>query len=470
MDSAAPTIFALETDSAWIVILAVSLVTLIAALALRKIVARPGGLASGLLLTLPLALPLVAAIAYRRSVLPEIAILKPAGTALSERTGTLLHLLMLNDPDGGTITFYALTGSAGPWLVLFGISVTSFMLVRRALGTVLVHRLIRRCRPLEDPDAVEATVQDLVRRSSLKHPPDVLLLPSGVSGAFAVGARRGRILISADLLDALEDDELEAILAHEVAHLESRDVPVIFIAGLLRDLVAWNPLAHIAFRRLSADREREADRRAAAITKNPLAVASGLLKMCELVKRGRGLGQKVAVAAFRPGSRISRRITDLIAVADGRASVVSAGRFPFLVSGLLVALLGLQAGARLASDQPGALAIVWGAPSSAAGEIWDAPKRISKEAERSRLLKKRAKARLKAEALPNLGGFPALAGGVRVLESDVDKWMRVVEQRMERVGLRTATIRWEARQDWQAVPIGEFLGSSVSLYRIKQLY
>jgi len=129
----------------------------------------------------------------------------------------------------------------------------------------------------------------------------------------------------------------------------------------------------------------------------------------------------------------------------------------------------LQAGARLTSDQPGALAIVWGEPSFTAGEVWKAPKRMAKEAAKTDLLRERARARLKAEALPTLGGFPALAGGVRVLESDVDKWLRVVEQRMERVGLRTATIRWEARRDWSAVPIGKFLGSSVSLYRIKQL-
>ena len=468
MDSAAPTIFALETDSAWVVILAVSLVTLVASLILRKIVARPGGLFSGLLLVLPLALPLIAAVAYQRAVLPEIGILRPAGAALAEQSKSLLHLLALNGPDG-TITFYALTGSAGPWLVLFGIAVSSFMLLRRAIGTILVHRLIRRCRPLDDAESLAPEmVADLARRSELRTVPELLVLPAGVSGAFAVGMRRGKILISPDLLEALEPEELEAILAHEVAHLESKDVPVVFAAGLLRDLVAWNPFAHIAYRRLSVDRELEADRRAAAITQNPLAVASGLLKMCELVKRRRGVGQKVALAAFRPGSRISRRITGLIAVADGRASVVPAGRLPFLVSGLLVALLGLQVGAKLATDQSGALAIVLGAPSSS-GEVWHSPKRISKDGANARLQSERAKASLKAQVLPRLGGFPELAGGVRVMESDVKKWLRAVEGRMASVGLRTATIRWEARRDWSAEPIGEFLGSSIGLYRIKQL-
>jgi Zn-dependent protease with chaperone function len=443
-------------------------VTLVAALILRKIVARPGGLASGLLLILPLALPLVAAIAFQRAILPEIGILRPAGAALADQSKSLLHLLMLNGPDG-TITFYALSGSAGPWLVLFGVGASSFMLLRRAIGTVMVHRLIRRCRPLDDPSSpAPAMVVDLAQRAGLKAAPRLLILPEGSSGAFAVGARTGKILVSSDLLEELDPDELEAILAHEVAHLESRDVPVVFAAGLLRDLVAWNPFAHIAYRRLNVDRELEADRRAAAITGNPLAVASGLLKMCELVKKRRGVGQKVALAAFRPGSRISRRITGLIAVADGRASVAPAGRMPFLVSGLLVALLGLQVGAKLAADQTGALAIVLGAPSST-GEVWESPKRIARDGAHARREGERRKARLRAQALPRLGGFPELAGGVRVKESDVGRWLHAVENRMASVGLRTATIRWEARRDWSAEPIGEFLGSSIGLYRIKQL-
>ena len=73
-----PTILALQADSAWFVIVAVSLVTLPVVLLLRRLIDRPGGLASGILLSLPLALPLVAAVLYGHPVLPEIAVLRPA--------------------------------------------------------------------------------------------------------------------------------------------------------------------------------------------------------------------------------------------------------------------------------------------------------------------------------------------------------------------------------------------------------
>ncbi len=49
MISAAPTIVTIETNSAWVVIVAVSLVTFPIALFLRRLIDRPGALASSLL-------------------------------------------------------------------------------------------------------------------------------------------------------------------------------------------------------------------------------------------------------------------------------------------------------------------------------------------------------------------------------------------------------------------------------------
>ena len=116
----------------------------------------------------------------------------------------------------------------------------------------------------------------------------------------------------------------------------------IFGAGVLRDAVGWNPIAHFAFRWLLTDRELEADRRAAVLTGRPLAVASGLLKMCDLVGRRPRLRHRVAVGFLRPGGRITRRVSHLIALADGTTVAGPDGRIPYLVAGLLVAVLGLQ--------------------------------------------------------------------------------------------------------------------------------
>ena len=97
MTSAAPTVLAIEGDSAWIVILAVSSVTLAAVLLLRRLIKRPGGLASGLLLSLPLVLPLIAALSFDQAVLPVVAVLSPVDSSLLQRSHELLHFLLLSD-------------------------------------------------------------------------------------------------------------------------------------------------------------------------------------------------------------------------------------------------------------------------------------------------------------------------------------------------------------------------------------
>ena len=462
--SAAPTILALETDSAWVVIIAVSLVTLVASLIVRRVFTRPGGVWSGLLLALPLALPIVSALVFEHALLPELAVLQPASSAILDRSSQLLHLLMLSD-GSDTMTVYGVTGTAGRWVVLLGAGVTSFMLLRRLVGMVLVSNLVRRCTPLAGtrPDVVDI-VRRVSEKSRLRREPEVLLLPEGVSGAFAVGALRGKVLLSNDLIAELEPAELEAIMAHEVAHLESRDVPLIIVAGFLRDSVAWNPLAHVAYRRLVNDREFEADRRASAITGDPLSVASGLLKMCELVKRRRNIRQKTALAFLKPGARITRRVTSLIAVADGRLSATSIGSVPFVFAGLIVALLGLQVGERIASENSGAFAIVWGTPGDTEGEIWKVPKRLMRPDKGIRPIAKEAASR---PGIPLRSVYPELASGLRVRTSDMDTWMKAVRVRLKRVGLSGATARWEARSDWRAIPLFEpAMGPRFGIYRI----
>lgn len=358
MTSAAPTVLAIEGDSAWIVILAVSTVTLLAVLLLRRLIKRPGGLASGLLLSLPLLVPLIAAVSFDHAALPVVAVLRPVNGAALRGAGDLLHVLFLSN-DQNVVTAYALYETAGAWMLWIGLSVSSFMLVRRMIGMFLVRSLVHRSRPItvgEEGD-VGMMLETLTTRSTLSRKPTILVMPEGSSGAFAMAGKGGRILISPELLRELDRQELEGILAHEIAHLEARDVQVTFSAGFLRDLVAWNPIAHVAYRRLLMDREVEADRRAVHLTGDPLSVASGLVRLCELRKAKR---RRLDLALAFGGGRVPARVSNLLALADGRIALRGGGAAPFVMAAMLVAVLGLQAGAQVASQGAGAYAIMLG--------------------------------------------------------------------------------------------------------------
>jgi Zn-dependent protease with chaperone function len=363
MISSAGTIVSFEVDSMWAVILVVSLVTLVLVLLLRRLIHQFGGVMSGLLLILPLVLPVAVALLVSNPGLPEVGILQPMTKAMAQHSGIgVPNLLLLGDADRHSMSLYVLNGSPGFVLVLVGALFSGLMLLRRLVGVVAMRRLRNRCCPLTESQrpGIGVMVDGLAASAGLPNRPAVLLLPRGVHGAFAMGGRRrGQILLSRDLLSRLDDDELAATLAHEIAHLESCDVRLVLVASLVRDLMAWNPLAHIAFGRLALDRELEADRRAASLTGRPLAVASSLLKMCELM---RGQRRGATSLGFWPArGRIKRRVGRLLSAADARAlPEARATAWPFLIAGLLAAFLALEVGLEMTKTTRAAVALVWG--------------------------------------------------------------------------------------------------------------
>jgi Zn-dependent protease with chaperone function len=449
--SAAPPVLAIEGDSAWIVIIAVSLVTLPAALLSRRLIDRPGGLASGLLISLPLFLPLVAAVWSASAVLPVVAVLRPVDESVLREPGVLIHVLWTQMADGRLVP-YTLWDAAGAWMLWIGLSVSTFMLIRRAVGTVLVHRLIRHCRPLDVATEahVSSAVDHLAGRIGLTRLPKVLVMPEGISGAFAVGGRRGRILISEDLIEGLDEAELRAILAHEIAHIDAHDIGLTFAAGSLRDLVAWNPVAHLAFRRLMVDREIEADRRAAEMTGDPLAVASSLIRACELSRLIPGRKRRLALAFLGTGGKVKRRVGALLALADGRSYVRASSNAPYIAAALLVAALGLHTGARIAAQDEGAFAIVWGSTDQPTEGFWSPHERRLRQAEEgpTRPMKK-------TEAFH----FPQIVGGVAVKQKHIPQWLRAARRVSLGAGLS------HEFQQWQFQPTGVLAGP-ISVYHL----
>ena len=463
MINAAPTIVAVETDSAWVVILAVSLVLLPVTFLLRRLINRPGGLGSAALMGLPLVLPLIAAALYQGGVLPEIGVLTPLPDAVLNRsTGVLPHVLMLSDGRPGIGIPYAVDGSTGQIILLVGLAASSLMLLRRMAGVVALRGLLRRCAPLgeAEDDWLRDLVHDLAESSGIRAP-ELLILPEGLSGAFATGGRLKRVLLSRDLLESLERDELKGIVAHEIAHIANRDISIVSTAGFLRDLVAWNPLAHLSFHLLVMDRECEADRRAAAATGQPLAVASSLLKVCDMMRRNRGLKTKMALAFFRPRSRLKKRINNLLALADGVASPAPLGMLPFMMAACLACLLGLQVGAKIAAQaESGGLAIVLGAPDT--GEVWraeTAPKFFGK---------KDGKAGSKAKKSQWVGNVNLWPADLAVRENDFPRFLRSLTTWAKRHDLPPRRFVQSTTQGWRAVPL--FGGPGyLSLYRIDPL-
>jgi heat shock protein HtpX len=153
--------------------------------------------------------------------------------------------------------------------------------------------------------------------------PTVAIAPHAQPNAFATGrdAHHAVVCVTEGLLQAVGRDELEGVLAHELAHIRNRDMLIATIAatmaGAISHLATWalwfggrdddgNPLAGLLMlivapiaavivqTAISRQREFEADRVGAQICGKPLALASALRKLDAHARR---IPMQVAPAA-----------------------------------------------------------------------------------------------------------------------------------------------------------------------------
>ncbi|MCB9655652.1 MAG: M48 family metalloprotease [Deltaproteobacteria bacterium] len=101
------------------------------------------------------------------------------------------------------------------------------------------------------------------------------------NGAFAavVGFASPTILIARGLLTRLADDELDAVMAHELAHVVRGGNGRRLLIWLLRGLQAPSPAALICFRNFVELEEEACDAWAARVLKTPGALARALVEV-----------------------------------------------------------------------------------------------------------------------------------------------------------------------------------------------
>ena len=147
--------------------------------------------------------------------------------------------------------------------------------------------------------------------------PKVAMVNSNVPNAFATGKspKSSLVAVTRGLLDLLDDDELEAVLGHELTHVRSRDVLVLTLASIF-STVAWYLMqfgfygglqarnrnsagsgvivlvvaivtwlvSFLMIRAISRYREYSADRGGAIMTGKPDKLATALLKISGKIK------------------------------------------------------------------------------------------------------------------------------------------------------------------------------------------
>jgi heat shock protein HtpX len=206
-------------------------------------------------------------------------------------------------------------------LLAFGITLAVNFIAYFASDKIVLARYRAQEVGEQDQPRLYGIVSRLAAKAELPMP-KVYLIPERTPNAFATGRnpRHAAVAATAGIIEQLDDDELEGVIAHELAHVKNRDTLTSTIAATLAGALAlaanaarygavgrgrarWNPivllllligapLAALLIRLLvSRIREYAADRDGAQLSGRPLSLADALRKIsraAEQIPLGRG--------------------------------------------------------------------------------------------------------------------------------------------------------------------------------------
>jgi beta-lactamase regulating signal transducer with metallopeptidase domain len=142
--------------------------------------------------------------------------------------------------------------------LVLGVFITGFAIgaFRIFVGLLGTRRIIQRCTPIVDEE-ISSLVAELSARLKLNRK-IVLLETDCLSTAATVGSWRPRILLPIHWRE-WSDAELDAVLAHELAHIIHGDFAAVIISQLSLAIHFYHPLVHWLAGRLRLEQELAAD-------------------------------------------------------------------------------------------------------------------------------------------------------------------------------------------------------------------
>ncbi len=219
--------------------------------------------------------------------------------------------------------------------ITLGIFIVAFNIIQWLISPYIINALYRvKEIPQNENPKLHELVKNLSDKSGIRKP-RLMLAQIPIPNAFAYGSpiAGNRVAVTSGLLKALEHEEVEAVLGHELGHLKHRDVQIMMFVSLLPALfyyigyslmisstygrrrqegggpallgivlVAFSMfLTYVCVTFLSRVREYYADRHSASIVEEgPRKLSEGLAKIVHTTRNiGRTRGKAQNLNAFK---------------------------------------------------------------------------------------------------------------------------------------------------------------------------
>src|SRR5690606_38436322 len=203
---------------------------------------------------------------------------------------------------------------------------TLMLLVRTGRDLLAVERLVARARPVDLPEKLQRRMKGVRVAVSAEAP-----------GPMAAGLLRPCIVLPETV--SLASPGMAALLEHEKAHIERRDMAVALAQRVVLAVLWWSPALYWISRRIDEEREVACDEAAVRATGNAKAFARSLT--IEAQNQLWARAPRLAVGAIGPRSQVGRRIRRLMDLAKGVSPAKYSGRLAFAGLALAVAVAAM---------------------------------------------------------------------------------------------------------------------------------
>ena len=201
------------------------------------------------------------------------------------------------------------------WVVAAWFIGVLFLSMRLLVGWIGIRRMRRSEIPASP--ALGERMKSLARK--LRVTRAVRLMESALAKTpVVIGWFRPVILFPASLLTQLSAEQLDAILAHELAHIRRHDYLVNLFQAVVETVLFYHPGVHWISRRIRVEREHCCDDLAAAIGGDPASYARALARVAEMTTAAPRLAP---AASGHILNRIRRLLSRDVSSRNTRASV-----------------------------------------------------------------------------------------------------------------------------------------------------
>ncbi len=294
----------------------------------------------------------VACLALLACVLaPLVSVIAQLATSFAPmHGGTPVHLPGVASPHRPDVLFGFVPPAAQfdavlPWVVALWAAGTCVMSLRMALGLAWI-RSLRHAPQGPAQAAWQIRLDILVMHFGLRRRVALRLVDT-LDSPVSAGWWHPVVLLPAALLTRMPTDLIEALLAHELAHIRRHDYLVNLLQNAVEALLFYHPVTWWLSHRIRIEREQIADQLAAEVACAPRCLALALSELAELHRTRPALH----LAQAARGGQLMSRIQQLIR--PTRRTHPSA-RIVFPLLGLAAAFIASYTYAQIRTPAPDA--------------------------------------------------------------------------------------------------------------------